>query len=583
MAQVTVIGSGRPSAGVAATVRRVRDALAETSRAIAAETTIVVDPAAWYAAQPSRPSNTTLARALAISIAPYGTARMQDDAQVARLFAATAHPDARAADHLARLGCRAHHLPFGVRPARAAHDGALDVTSFGPPTPRRLRALAAGSVELDDLRSAFVFGDEAFAELANGRVVVDVADDDDASPDIAVLLEAVEAGAAVVTERLGRWPGDVAETIVTAPQETLFAHARELARDPQRAEALASAAHAALLRAGSLRAMGDALAALIADVAAEELEPDDHQPDLSPFAAEPAPLTIRERLTHEQGRHDAAVREGVRKTLRAVNELERRVARIESGVPDTTEVLHDARPGADPRVSVLVPAFSATRVLPAALDSAYAAAACEGAPSLGIVVVDDGSPHGDAAVAVEWAQRHPDLPVTVVRHRHNRGLPAARNTALEHTDSELVLPLDADNQLLASGLRRLIDALDDDPGAAFAYGLLREFDESGPLGLRGLYPWEPARLRFGNYIDALALIRREALTAVDGYALDMPEQGYEDWDLWCRFADRGLRGVWIPQVVANYRIRADSMSAALHLSHVGPLGDMLARHPALLG
>ena len=57
-------------------------------------------------------------------------------------------------------------------------------------------------------------------------------------------------------------------------------------------------------------------------------------------------------------------------------------------------------------------------------------------------------------------------------------------------------------------LERLVKALEAEPDAAFAYGILEQFDGSGPVGLSGYFGWEPERLVRDNYIDALALMRR---------------------------------------------------------------------------
>ncbi len=583
-----MIGSGRASARVAGTVRRVRAALADAGIEVApadaaldGRPLLVVDPAAWYAAQAQPPSPSLLARATAVSVAAYGTPAMQDDGQVGRLFGAVVHADARAAEHLTRVGCRGHWMALALGPQEPPPQRTLDVLSVGPVTPRRLRMLAAGATQLEGIRYAYRCDDALGADgpaISSAHVLVDVAEDDDASPDLPLLLDAVEAGVAVVTERLGDWPGDVAAALVCAPRETLFVRARELAGDPERAAALAGAAHAALAAALPGDGAGR-LAELVTSTWTSDGAPSDLLPRLSHHAQSEPLQTIGKRLARERSNPDAAVREGMRRALADVRRLERRMARMETGGPDATETLLAPEDAPAPRISVLVPAFEAQRTLTAALDSALSVATV--AP-LEVVVVDDGSPQADGEAAVAWARAHPELAVTVLRHRHNRGLAGARNTALEHARGELVLPLDADNQLLAGGLALLLAALDAEPDAAFAYGLLREFDESGPVGLRGLYPWDPERLRYGNYVDALALIRRDALVELGGYATDMPEQGYEDWDLWCRFAQHGLRGAWVAQVVANYRVRADSMSAALHLSHIGPLADMLARHPAML-
>ncbi len=230
-------------------------------------------------------------------------------------------------------------------------------------------------------------------------------------------------------------------------------------------------------------------------------------------------------------------------------------------------------------ISFIVPAHDEEQLIGKTLDAITASARTLAEP-FEVIVVDDASPGPDAELAAAWAQAHPELPVTVLRHARNRGLSAARNTALERAAGACVLPLDADDLLRPQGLQRLLHGLEADPEAVFAYGILERFDPTGPTGLVGLYPWAPERMRTGNYIPALALIRREALLALGGYA-DMV-WGYEDWDLWCRVAEAGRHGVWVPQIVARYRTRANSMSANLHLSHVAPLADMLERHPVLL-
>ena len=604
-----MIGSGRAAAGVGATVHRVLSALAaagvtadsglvdatgEQGDATVAPLRVVVDPAAWFAAQPTPPRARSLARTVGLSLAAYGSPTMQDDAEVGRLLAAIAHPERRAAEHLRRLRCRAAHVALGCRPAAEpapASERPLELMTFGPSSPRRLRVIARGAPWLDDLRCAHHVDDELPADeksraahpLARATVLVDVAAEDDAAPDLVVLLEALECGTAVVTERLGELAeGGTQEWSVRAPAETVFAHGRELARDPPRAAALAAAACEAAAEQWPLLAMGTALAELLEGVPRTPRTPVAEQVKLSPYAP-PPPRSISCRLRDEGQRPDAALRHGVQQALGRLRRFEERIERIErEDEAQDVAVLHAGSAERPPRISVLVPCFSARRTMTDTLESVRATAAEPHAPAIEVVLVDDASPQDDAAAAVAWAAAHPELPVTVLRHPSNRGLPSARNCALDRARGEFVLPLDADDLLRPCGLRKLLTALDARPDAGFAYGLLQEFDVGGPVGLRGLYPWQPERLRFGNYIPALALVRRTTIAGLGGYAVDM-RHGYEDWDLWCRFAAHGVTGVWVPEIVASYRIRADSMSADLHLSHVAPLADMLERHPGLLG
>ena len=85
-------------------------------------------------------------------------------------------------------------------------------------------------------------------------------------------------------------------------------------------------------------------------------------------------------------------------------------------------------------VSVLCAVWNNAPFLEAALRSALA----QTRPALEIIVVDDGSTDGSAAIAES-------LPgVTVVLERH-RGVAATRNIALRHARGELAAWLDSDD------------------------------------------------------------------------------------------------------------------------------------------
>ena len=65
---------------------------------------------------------------------------------------------------------------------------------------------------------------------------------------------------------------------------------------------------------------------------------------------------------------------------------------------------------------------------------------------------------------------------------------------------EKVMVMDADNLVYPSALRALTDALDGDPGAAFAYTSLEEFGVAP--GVRSAMAWHVPWLCEANYIDA---------------------------------------------------------------------------------
>jgi len=96
--------------------------------------------------------------------------------------------------------------------------------------------------------------------------------------------------------------------------------------------------------------------------------------------------------------------------------------------------------------------------------------------------------------------------------------------------------------------------MDDTPTAAFAYGIIEQFGTDGPSGLMSYVGWDPGRLRYGNFVDAMAMVRRRSVLEVGGYVTDPRLYGWEDFALWCTFADRGWEGVRVPEIVARYRL-----------------------------
>lgn len=229
------------------------------------------------------------------------------------------------------------------------------------------------------------------------------------------------------------------------------------------------------------------------------------------------------------------------------------------------ETLYEVRrPDAPaPEVSVVVPLHNYRQFIAEALASVHA----QTLPEVDLIVLDDASTDDGATVAHDWLQAHARRfrRAALLRHPQNRGLAATRNLGFARAETPFVLPLDADNALYPTCLEKLLRALRPSP-AAFAYCLVEQF---GP-GLKPdeppllhLLPWAPRRLAAGNYIDAMTLLRRAAWEQVGGYSQTMPAPGWEDYDLWLKFAGAGLRGLQVLQILARYRVHDTSMLRAI--------------------
>src|SRR6185437_5105218 len=224
-------------------------------------------------------------------------------------------------------------------------------------------------------------------------------------------------------------------------------------------------------------------------------------------------------------------------------------------------------------VTVVVPVYADPDRLRACL------APLAGGPS--VIVVDDGSPEPDpiAAVAHEIGARY-------VRHAHNRGPSAARNTGLQTATTPLVAFLDADCVPPAGFPGRLLDHLADP-----AVGLVAPRITSSERGRDPIAAYErsrsaldmgprPSRVRPYStvwYVPSAAMLaRRTAL----GRGFDEGLVLGEDVDLVWRLHDAGWQVRYDPAVAVAHEDRV--LPAAWlrrRVAYNESVAPLLTRHP----
>ena len=197
-----------------------------------------------------------------------------------------------------------------------------------------------------------------------------------------------------------------------------------------------------------------------------------------------------------------------------------------------------------PEISVLITLYNYAAFIEECVASVEKAAAklscaCE------IIIVNDASTDHSLAQALKCQQRF-DLPIRVVDKKLNTGLADARNIAVELSRGPYVFILDADNLVYPAALEQLHAAITQGDYAA-AYGLLCRFEgtTSNGVGLLSYFDWDPEVLVQFPYIDAMAMFRREVLQEGPGYDHQLSQIGWfgwEDYDMWLRFAHEGAPG-----------------------------------------
>lgn len=211
--------------------------------------------------------------------------------------------------------------------------------------------------------------------------------------------------------------------------------------------------------------------------------------------------------------------------------------------------------------AVVVSLFNYADRITTALNSVVA----QSQESLELIVVDDASTDHGVEAVMRWMEVHANRFVrcALLRHQRNAGLAAARNTAFAAAKAPWCFVLDADNVLYPQAVSACLGvAVQMDDSVAVVHPLLLVEAEAGRpderRSLVGLDSWQQSKFLRGNYIDAMALIRRSAWEKVGGYT--HIEGGWEDYDFWCKLVEAGYHGVQCPQLLAVYRSHADSMT-----------------------
>jgi GT2 family glycosyltransferase len=506
-------------------------------------------------------------------------------------------PAAAGVAALGRVGARAGDLPLGVvpggpAPRRRWRDRPLEAATWALATTHRLHALSScASVLADrdtrvDLRQALpapaheqpLDHEPTAAELGSTRVLLWVPAGRGRALPWRVVVSAVAAGAVVVAEQPAE-PGPLEPgthlVACAAPSLPLLLDA--LLRDPQAAERMADEAHAVLEAERPWGATVAAVQEAVAEAAGRGPAPRRPRAPADDPVPHPAPATAADEAG-SPGRDDAVLR----RLLLDVAALRRELRRLGGRAgTESARWSTPAWPSAEAEVSVVITLHDYAETVVDALDSVVGSVGV--APE--IVVVDDASEDDSVSVARAWLDAHPDVPATLVARPVNAGVAAARNAGVEVARGPFVLTLDADDALYRHGIARLRRALTADPGAAFAYGIVEQGDEAGSYGLLGYGPWDPERLRVGNYITSIALLRRTTLERVGGWDDRHPLllTAWEDYDLWLRCAAAGLHGAHVPEVVAWYRQGPSSRDRLSEVVAPAVTTLLRRRYPAVFG
>ncbi|MCD6154734.1 MAG: glycosyltransferase [Candidatus Verstraetearchaeota archaeon] len=208
----------------------------------------------------------------------------------------------------------------------------------------------------------------------------------------------------------------------------------------------------------------------------------------------------------------------------------------------------------NPKVSVIIPCYNGEKFIGEAIESVLN----QTYQNFEIIIVDDGSTDGSKSVIKTFLK---DPRIKLIEHERNKGIPAARNTAIKASKGEFIAFLDQDDLWYPEKLEKSLDAFErggENLGVVFSDVDIEEKD--GSVTRRTCRKYDPAKLGregfiralfWGNFIPTSSAIVRKTCFAQMGL-LDEQLYGSDDRDFWLRIAGT-FEFHHIPEALAKLR------------------------------
>ncbi len=213
-----------------------------------------------------------------------------------------------------------------------------------------------------------------------------------------------------------------------------------------------------------------------------------------------------------------------------------------------------------PSVAVCIPTFNQAAFLPLAVRSACA----QTYPGVEVWVADDASTDDTPKVMAELCQEYRQI--NYYRQQLNCGIAENNSWLLPQPETDYVVRLDSDDIMEPKYVERLVYFMEQYPLAGYAHVAIQQIDSEGRFGQQthlaratGYVDGDTAlRASLTDYKVAanIVMFRKKVLEELNFYR-GRPEF-VEDYDLSVRVADAGYGNVYVDEVLAQYRVWADT-------------------------
>jgi teichuronic acid biosynthesis glycosyltransferase TuaG len=206
------------------------------------------------------------------------------------------------------------------------------------------------------------------------------------------------------------------------------------------------------------------------------------------------------------------------------------------------------------RVSIITPSYGSEKFIEQTIESIQAQTYL----NWEMIIVDDMSPDNSNEIIERYIEK--DSRIKLVRLEKNGGAAVARNRAIEEASGRFIAFLDADDLWKPSKLEKQIDFMIQ-KGCELSYSYYDVVDEDNNKLEKVFEP--PLKLNYSNLLKANYIGCLSAIYDTQKMGkIYMPLiKKRQDYGLWLRILKQTDYAYCIPDILATYRVRNESLSS----------------------
>ena len=235
--------------------------------------------------------------------------------------------------------------------------------------------------------------------------------------------------------------------------------------------------------------------------------------------------------------------------------------------PGKREIKKEVNMDEKPLVSIITPYYNSEKYF----EETYRSVMNQTFPHFEWIIVNDGSDEKNSEYLKEVEKR--DKRIRVI-NQENTGAAGARNRGIEESNTDIIVQIDTDDLIESYYIETTYFGLYFNPAASWAYTDSIGFGDENYIWKK---KFSSETLKKRNFLVLTAMIRKEALSKIGNYTVGKRYYN-EDWHLWLKMLEKGMKPVHLGLIGCWYRRRNDgALSKADEKENKRLIGETAAK------